>query len=273
MAVVLTLLGCYAVLLLEGRDFLRDLRESIAVVVELRPSATAAQRAEFEAWLGTQPYVKSQSVRFIDKSEGARLLSRQLGTEASEFNLDNPLYDLYTFNFSEGAVRGGGLDDIEAGLLDRDAVLGAYLQRDVIEQLTTRVDSVAYLGLALGLLLLFGVVFLVVNTTQLALLSRRRLIKSMELVGASWGFIARPFLRRSIGYGAVAGLLAGATVWALSAFAKTSLAGLWTGPRPVAMAGLMAALAGLGIMINFAGTFYVINRTLRMRVDDLAAFG
>jgi len=269
--IVLALIGIYATAGYQGAALVKNLRESVKLAVEMRPSITEAQRRGFAEWLAQQPFVKPESVTFVSQEEGARILREEYGEDFLSFDLDNPLYDTYTANLSAITVSRAQTAASVKLLQARDEVLGAYVQEDLASTLSARLDKVIWLLVGLAILLLAGVVMLMLNTTRLALLNRATVIRNMELVGASWGFIARPFLKRAILLGMLAGVSAGIVVLTVSAYAKTSLVGIWQ-DVPVWMVLIVGiGMVLLGSLLNFTATYSVIRRTLRMRVDDLAA--
>ena len=268
-AFALALLGGLALLGAQGERLRRELRESLAVVVELRPSTPKATRAALGAWLGQQAFAREGSVEYLDAEAGAQRLRDRYGEEFLGGGLDNPLLDLYTFRLAGGHTSAEAVAAATERVGSREGVLAVYPQDDFAARLVERLAALRYGGLALGVLLLLGTGYLVVNTARLALLGRREVIRNMELVGASWGFIARPFLGRAAVVGASAGLLAALTCWGLQHLAASELPALWRPVDPLWLALGSVSLVALGLLLNLATTFLVIRRTLRLRVDDL----
>jgi cell division transport system permease protein len=271
MSTVLVLLGIYALVLLQGRGLLRDLRERVTVVVEVRPAITSADREAFKEWLEGSAFAKTGSVTFVSKEDGARKLREQFGEDFMDFGLENPLYELFTFNVAEAFVNPESLQAVKTELQAQDASLAVYVEEDVARSLSQRVSALAWAGIVLGAFLLLAVIFLIVNTTRLALLSQAQLIKNMELVGASWGFISRPFLLKSIRLGSLAGLIAALATLGCSYALQQYLPSIWQ-PLSILQISIIAlGLIVIGLLVNFASTFVVVRNTLKLRVDDLAA--
>ncbi len=276
---VLFLLGMYVLALNQGRQLVDGLRESTTLVAELRPTAATTAETEVDAarvnalqeWLEQQPFVKSGSVTLITKEQGAQRLREEFGDDFMNFDLENPLTDVITLNLDAQTVASGRMEQARLSISERPEVLDAYVQEGNVALLASRLSDIGLWGSVLGAVLLLGVVLLLLNTTRLALLNKAQLIKNMELVGASWGFISAPFLKRAVLLGALSGVLAVLLVIACSAYAKTQLTDIWADPTLTQFALLGGALILVGVFINFATTFFVIRRTLKMRVDDLAA--
>lgn len=266
---MLGLLGGYGLLLLQGRELLRDLRESTTVVIELRPETGTVARGVFADYLAEQPYVKPGSLLYLSREDGARRLREEFGEAFLDFDLDNPLYEVYTFNVPEAFFEAAAVARLREEVESQPAVLACYVQEDIVRALTQRIGALKTAGLVLAAVLLVGVVFLVTNMTRLALQAQAPIIKNMELVGASWGFISRPFVRESAALGLLGGGLAVAMTLGLGAFAKTSLPGAWRTVSDGAYVALAGGLLLAGVLLHGFATFYVLRRTLRFRDGDL----
>lgn len=270
-ATVLTLVGVYGLVLFQGRTLLKDLRERVTVVVEMRPSLQEEQRNSFESWLSQQAFAKTSTIAFVSKEEGAQKLRERYGEDFMDFNLENPLYELFTFNVTEAYATSEKLDELSSLVDARDESLATYVEKDLVKSLSQRVSIIAWIGIALGILLVLGVVFLIVNTTRLALFSKAQLIKNMELVGASWGFISKPFLVTGAKMGALAGAIAAGLTFLVSEGLSSWIPFLWQPLSGLHFIILATMLIVLGLLLNFASTYYVVRKTLNLRVDDLSA--
>jgi len=110
---------------------------------------------------------------------------------------------------------------------------------------------------------------LIHNTIRLALYSNRFIIKNMELVGASWGFISRPYIQKSIWHGIVSAILAIGALLLVLLLAQREIVELKALQDVVSSFILFASLLILGMLISGLSTWYVINKYLKMRLDDL----
>ncbi len=122
---------------------------------------------------------------------------------------------------------------------------------------------------AFALILLLIIVVLMNNTIRLALHSQRLLIRSMQLVGATNGFITRPFLGRGMWQGFLAGVIAVGLLWVGLQVAIRNLPELGAFQDTEKMIVLMAGIVGLGVVIGFLSTFQAVNRYLGLTLDEL----
>lgn len=122
---------------------------------------------------------------------------------------------------------------------------------------------------ALILILLVTVVILISNTIKLALFSQRFLIRSMQLVGATKGFIRRPFLWRAFLYGALGGVFSSAIIFSLLEYGKNFIEGLQLLYDIELLAMLFGSLILLGALMSWISTYRSINKYLNMSLDEL----
>ncbi len=266
---MLLVIGVFAWLLMDGRTLLRLAREQMDVLVELESEVAPARRDSVRRWLEQQPWVKPGSVELITREEAARRMQEELGADFIEMDMPNPFFDLIRFHVASDHFRPEFFEYIRAEVRQLPGVRDVFYQEDLVAAVARNVGRLGRAFLVLALLLSAVAGTVIYHTTRLALYANRFLIKNMELIGATWGFIARPFLWRSAAVGAIAGLLAGLGVWSLMHLAETlypELATLQTLSRKV---WLFSALILAGALLNVLSAWLVVHQYLRMRVDDL----
>lgn len=268
-AVVLLVIGVFAWLLMDGRALLRLAREQLDVLVELRGDASDAQRDSVMVWLQAQPWVKPGSVELITRDEAARMMQEELGADLLEMDMPNPFFDVVRFHVASDHFRPEFFSYIRTETKQLAGVRDVFYQQDLVVSVARNVTRLGWAFALLALLLALVAATVVYHTTRLALYANRFLIKNMELIGATWGFIARPFLVQSAAVGAIAGTLAALGVWALMGLAEgqfPELAVLQTTSRKL---WLFSALIAGGALLNVLSAWLVVHQYLRMRVDDL----
>jgi len=148
-------------------------------------------------------------------------------------------------------------------------VSDVFYQESLVDDVARNLRSLGFVALGLGVFFILVAMTLIHNTVRLALYSNRFLIKNMQLVGASWGFISRPYLLRAVMHGFIGSVLAvlalgGLLLWSQSLFPELGL--LQDGGLFLI---LLGAILILGILIYLLSTWRVVNKYLQMRVDDL----
>ena len=269
-ALVLFLLGFFGLLLLQARELVALLKEEINLIVEVNDSALEEDKEQLSKYLGASPMVKQGSLRFISKEEGIQLLRDDFGEDFLEVGLPNPLYDVFVFNVKAEYMNSDSLAQIRMRLKEKWAPISdVYYQRGLIDTLSKNLRRIGWVSLGISIFFVFVASVLIHNTIRLALFSNRFVIKTQELVGASWEFIAKPFLVRSIWNGLLSGLLGIALLNALLWLAEQEIPELKELHHWPNILALFGVLLFAGVLINLSSTYYVVNKYLKMRVDDL----
>jgi cell division transport system permease protein len=267
---VLLLLGLFGLLLLLGNQLINSLKEKVEIIVELKEETQQSSIDSLKALLADYVFVKENTVRHISKEEGAAMMQDEFGEDFLKLDMANPLYDVLIFNVNAAWMESDSLSQVRATIMEHSLVNDVYYQESVAGSIAENLHRASYAALLASAFFIIVAVALILNTIRLALYSNRFLIKNMELVGASWGFISRPYLAKSIRHGFLSGLLAVALLSGILYLVfynnSSEMQQILNWPL---IAVLFAALLVLGVLIEFGSTYFVVNKYLRMRVDDL----
>jgi cell division transport system permease protein len=269
MALVLFMLGLFGYALLFGTRMAVALRESIQLVAELREDSDKADASSLMAALRESRFVKPESVKLITKEEAARTMKAEFGEDFSRLGMPNPFFDIITFNVPATFMHPDSLEWIREALVQEPIVSEVFYQENVAELIAANIKKVAWGALLIAIFFIFAAATLIHNTVRLSLFANRFLIKNMELVGATWGFISRPYLKRAIWHGLMSGLVAAGALWGLHSALENYIPQWREMGQPEALIVLSAILVLLGMVVNAASTFFVVRKYLRLRVDDL----
>lgn len=268
-ALVLFLLGFFVLVVLQGQQVIKLSKEKVEIIVELKEATSKDLREDLSARLAKTQYVKENSIKFISKEEGAELMRKEFGEEFILLDMPNPLYDVLTFNVKSEYMQPDSLSRIRDVVRELNAVSDVFYQESIAGDIINNIQKLSLIALGLGIFLLFVAFVLIHNTIRLALYANRFIIKNMELVGASWDFISRPYIFRSMGHGFISGLLAVAGLAIVVIGMQSLLPELGQLNNFFAFAILGIGLVILGILISCVSTWFVVNKYLKMRVDDL----
>ncbi|MAT53364.1 MAG: ABC transporter permease [Bacteroidetes bacterium] len=268
-ALVLFLLGLFAIVVMQGQQMVRYFKEQIEIIVELKDGTSPADQKLVRSKLESSDYLLDNSIRFISKEEGAAIMQKEFGDEFLQLDMPNPLYDVILFRVKAEYLTPDSLSSIREALKELPLVSDVYYQEDVTAAIGRNLKSIAFGVLIVGIFCVLVAIALILNTIRLALYANRFLIKNMELVGASWSTISKPFLRKSFFHGIISGLLAIAGIVVLGYFILNDSPELaeviyWPGIAYV-FGGILVA----GAAISVLSTYWVVSKYLRMRVDDL----
>lgn len=268
-AMVLLLLGMFGLILIHAQILVRYFKEKINVLVELEDGRTEDDTKRLEKALVQSQYVKDGTVEYISKADAAEMMRKEFGDDFLKLDLPNPLYDVLSFNVKSEYMRPDSLDRIRRGLLRQSYVTDVFYQETLVDQIGKNIQRLGYVALLIGIFFIFVAITLIHNTIRLALYSNRFIIKNMELVGASWNFISRPYLMRSVKHGLFSGLIAIVLLYLIVYWSRLEIPQLKLLPTTTFIIILFVFLVLIGILINSLSTFYVVKKYLKMRVDDL----
>lgn len=268
-ALVLFLFGLFGTTLLLGNSFITSLKEQVNIIVELHPESTPNEILALQQWLETQDYVKAGSINHTTKDDAAELLREDFGEDFMKLDFQNPLYDIVSFNTPAQYMTSEFLAQIRQDLRSRSQVSDVFYQEGLITSIASNLSKVGWVTFGIALIFLLVAITLIHNTIKLALYANRLLIKNMQLVGATWGFISRPYLVKSIRNGLFSGFIAigilSLGLYLLYQFVP-QLAD-WQQKEEIYL--LFLSLLVAGILISVLSTYYVVRRYLRMRTNEL----
>ena len=206
---VLFVLGVLTLIEYHSYRITQQTQERITYKVDLLPDVDTATVSQLRAEMEALPYVKQ--VDYISKEEAADLFSGEIGEDFVGFIGYNPLYPSFMVNFRADMLpknSASELDNFCKAMSRHECVAGVNYQEVVVSELYDIFNKLTWFLIIFIALLLVACVLMIRSTVRLAFYSMRDTLQTMRLVGATMGFIARPFGRRALLYGAIGGLLA-----------------------------------------------------------------
>ena len=268
-AMVLFLLGFFGILFLQTQQLTKILKERVSILVELQQDSPQEQIDQLIDQVEKAAYTKSTSLEFITKDEALSSLQADFGEDFVNLDLPNPLYDVLSFHVKSSFMSSEQLASIRQELKVNPIVKDVYYQAGLVHQIVSNIKKSSWLLLFLSFIFLVIAITLIHNTIRLALYANRFLIKNMELVGATWGFIRKPYIRKSIYHGFISAIIAILLLICLLLLTQTYIPELKNYWYPTSIVSLFMGLILLGILINGFSAYLVVNKYLKMRLDDL----
>jgi cell division transport system permease protein len=273
LTIALFLVGLCGLLTIQGRKLTQLVKQNIEMQTYLQHGLSPAATDSLKNFLASKPYVLrvngQPQIRFVSKDEAADKFIKDTNEDFKEFLGENPLRDAYVLKISEDYFEEAKLQAIEADLEKSAQVFEADYPRDFADDINRNISKIYLILSGFVVLLLIIVVILVNNTIKLALYSQRFLIRSMQLVGATNGFIRGPFIWSGILQGLLGGLLACGLVYATLRAAQFNTPDLMALYEPDKLLYLGGGLVVLGILISLVSTYQSLERYLRLALDDL----
>ena len=205
---VLFLLGVFALLMMHAQKLSNHLKENIGFEIVMNSNAKEANILKLQQELDAMPAVKS--TEYITKDEAIRRLSDDLGEDFLQWlgNEENPLLPSIDVRFNAAWANNDSIDRIQAQLLKNTNVKEIYYQKSLVELINQNVRRIGFGLIVASIILLLVAITLIRNTIRLSIYSKRFLVRSMQLVGATASYIRRPFIKSGISQGFFGALLA-----------------------------------------------------------------
>ena len=269
LSLVLFLLGIIGLVAYQANSVLRDLKENVNVIIEIKDSVSMPEIKKLEEFIKTKNYIKPQSVVFIDKDAGAQFLKEDFGEDIILLGLENPLHHIFSLNVLADYMQADSLETIRKELTSEREILDVYYQKDAIASISQNLNRIIYTILGVSVILFLTVFLIIHNNVKLSLYSNRLMIKKMQMVGASRKFIRRPYIYRSLGHGILSAIIAGLLIVLLAFWINKQLPELNLLNNALDFAVLFIGILILGIGINLTSTYFIVNKYLRLSINDL----
>lgn len=250
------------------------MKESLSFDIVLSDDTEAGQANSLLMQLEKAPFVKN--AQYISKDDAVK---QYIGEDPSTFLGFNPLPSIIIVNLNSRYAEADSLPTIEKAIRNFSTNVSSIEYRnDLLQLVNTNLKKLGIIFFILAIVLFIISLALINNTIRLTVYSKRFLIHTMKLVGATAGFIRRPFIQSNILIGIVAAILANSLLfWFLYYLANklddASVGGGITQISDIISLGTLYMVFGivmiLGIVISTITTFFAVNRYVRMESDDM----
>lgn len=264
---VLLLLGLVVFFVLAANNLSVYVKENISFSILLSEDMKEADILKLQRTLNQEPFVKSTD--YISKEQALSELSESMGADPQEFLGYNPFTASIEIRLHSLYVNSDSIAQIEQQIRSNTDIQDVLYRKELIDAVNENIRkiSLGLLGMAVVLTLISFA--LINNTIRLTIYSKRFLIHTMKLVGASWGFIRRPFLARNFWVGVLSALLADAILMGGAYYLVMYEPELIRVVTPDIMLLVAGAVLVFGVLITWMCALISINKYLRMKASTL----
>ncbi len=264
----LFVMGLFGILIVYSGELERVVRENFHVQVFLKNDLTDSTRAVIKGNLERQQFVSGGSLIFISKVEAKKKFIEETGEDFS-FLGENLLRESFQFGVPPSFQDSLQLSAIKKSIEKFSGVFQVHYEVSSITSVNKNRTKIGLVLVGVAFLLFVVVVLLINNTLRLALFSQRFLIRSMQLVGATRGFIKKPFLLRALLYGFVGGVISSVLLVLMLAYAGRRIPELASIQNNERIMMVLASLMALGIFVAFISTYRAVSKYLQLSLDEL----
>jgi cell division transport system permease protein len=264
---VLFFLGVIGWLVINANKIVKNLKDDVTVSAYLRGDLNPKDSVALVTYLGAKPYIKNYV--YVTKEMAKEKYLKDGNEGWDKILTENPLPNSIDFKVKEEYLNTDSLKAIRADLEQQTYVSEVAYPEAVVGKMTENLRTASIVMLVLAIILAIVVIILIDNTIKLAMFSNRFLIKTMQMVGATRWFIAKPMNVRAVINGAISGVIAVAAIWFLVMIAEKYIPWMKAAHDNTSLFVLFAGLIFIGICITVFSTHRSVLKYLRMKLDDL----
>ncbi len=264
---VLFLLGILGLLVLNTRKMADHFKEQITISVFLKESAKAVEIDQLQKSLVMADYTKTAT--YVSKEEAAEKHSEEIGEDFIEYLGYNPLKNSIDVHFNAAFVAPDQIDTIAKELAAKEYVHEVTYDKLLVELVSDNVKKIGFWILVASGIFTFIAVLLINSSIRLSIYSKRFIIKTMQMVGATKSFIRRPFIWTNVQLGMLGAFIALLALGGVLYYTNSNFPDLGLLDDSSLLVLLVVAVFGLGILISLISTYFATQRFLNLRTDEL----
>lgn len=266
-ALVLFLLGCLGLLVINSKKVADHFKEQVVMTIYLNDTAKEVEVNQLKKSLAMADYTKD--ALYVSKEEAAEFMKAETGEDFMDFVGYNPLKNSIDVHLKADFVTTEQLAEITEGLSNKVFIEEIRYDNDLVELMNDNVKKITFWVLIISGLFTLIAVLLINSSIRLAVYSKRFIIKTMQMVGATKRFIRRPFVWKSVQLGIVGALVALAGMAVVLYYLDITFPELELLRNTVSIAALFIGIFLLGIIITWISTFIATQRFLNLKTDQL----
>ena len=264
---VLLLLGLAVFFVLGAHNLSVYVKENINFSILISDDMKESDILKLQKKLDKEPFVKA--TEYISKKQALREQTEAMGTDPQEFLGYNPFTASIEVKLHSDYANSDSIAKIEKKIKKNTNIQEVLYQKDLIDAVNDNIRNISLMLLGLAVILTFISFALINNTIRLTIYSKRFLIHTMKLVGASWSFIRRPFLRRNFWIGVLSAVIADAVLWGAAYWLVSYEPELIRVITPDVMLLVSVSVLIFGVLITWLCALLSINKYLKMKAGTL----
>jgi len=267
LTLVLYMLGLLGLVVLHAKKLSDYVKENIGFTIYLNDEVNDADVLQLQKTLDAREYIKS--TEFITKEKAAKALQKDLGEDFISFLGYNPLPASIDVRLKADFANSDSLTLLENELVKNKNVKEVSYQKSLVTTINENLQKISLIILGFSCLLLVLAIALINNTIRLSVYSKRFLIRTMQLIGATEGFIRKPFLYRGLIQGVIGSFIATALLVATLFFAQSEVPELVELQDAALFIKLFIFVILLGVIISWLSTYMAVRKYLKIKTDSL----
>ncbi|MBA3899958.1 MAG: cell division protein FtsX [Bacteroidetes bacterium] len=266
-SLVLFMLGLLGMIILNANKLSDHVKENISIAVILKENVKEVEIIQLRKMLDASKFVKS--TEYITKEEAAKSLQEELGEDFVSFLGFNPLLSSLEVRLQASYANNDSIGWIEKDLIANPKVKEVFYQKSLVDLVNENLKKISLVIICFSSLLLIIAIALINNTIRLSIYSKRFIIKTMQLVGATRGFIRKPFVWSGIMQGIYGALISIALLTGVIYIAQKEVPELIELQDLELFASIFIIVMILGMFISWICTSLAVTKFLKLKTEDL----
>lgn len=266
-ALVLFLLGCLGLLVINSKKVADHFKEQVVMTIYLNDTAKEVEVNQLKKSLAMAEYTKE--AKYVSKEDAAASMQAENGEDFMDFMGYNPLNNSIDVYLKADYVTTEQLTEITESLSNKAFIEEIRYDNDLVELMNDNVKKISFWVLVISGLFTLIAVLLINSSIRLAVYSKRFIIKTMQMVGATKSFIRKPFIWKSVQLGIIGAVVALIGMAIVLYYLDLTFPELELLKNTVMIIGLFLGVFLLGIVITWISTFIATQRFLNLKTDQL----
>lgn len=264
---MLYLLGTIGWMAINGQSLSKLVKENVSIDVILNDNTSTEKAQELENVLNNQSFVLDATM--ISKEEALEKYVSEKGEDPVKFLGYNPLYISIKTSLHAEYVNPDSIAKIKTFIQQSNIVREVYYQEMIVGKLDTFIKNTGLVLGGLALVLFVAVIMIIDNTVKLSMFSNRMLVKTMQMVGATRFFIAKPFIKQAFFSGLISAMIAVIGMLGLRYLTFSIFPAISVLDNPMLFTMLLISITLIGILISVLSTYRSVNKYLKLKLDEL----
>ena len=266
-SLVIFMLGIFGLVLINTQRLTNYVKENIGFTVMLNEDVKEIDVLQLQKTLDASEWVKS--TQYVSREEAASILQQDLGEDFISFLGFYPLSSSIDINLNATHTTSDQISSIERELKEHALIKDIVFQKDLVEAINQNVQKISLLLFGFCALLFIIAIALINNTIRLSVYSKRFLIRTMKLVGATHGFIRKPFLYNGLTQGILAALTSILLLMVTLFGVQKEMPELLVLQDLPTVGIIIGTMLIVGILMSLLATNMAVGKYLRMNENDL----
>lgn len=266
-ALVLFLLGCLGLFVFNAKKVADHFKEQVVLTIYLNDSTKEVEVDQLKKRLLLADYTKN--IEYVSKEDAAEIMKEENGEDFMEYLGYNPLQNSIDVHLKADFVTNDIIDDITEELSEKDFIADLRYDKDLVFLMNNNVKKITFWVLVVSALFTLIAVLLINSSIRLAVYSKRFIIKTMQMVGATKSFIRKPFVYKSVQLGIIGAIIALAAMGVVLYYLNQTFPELQLVKEPLLIVALFTGIFLIGIVITWLSTFIATQRFLNLKTDQL----